>query len=92
MKLTTSTEWLFFHLWKNNPETKTSCPGVFVAETLIYRWAKPYFWYFTNQDGMIIRKTKERINLDDFYYSSMQNLSPQGIVATYLTSSTTQHQ
>ena len=37
MKLSLSTEWLFFHLWKKNPDTNTSCPGVFLADTLIYR-------------------------------------------------------
>ena len=37
MKLFTSTEWLFFHLWKKNPETGISCPGVFLADTVIYR-------------------------------------------------------
>ncbi len=49
MKLSTSTEWLFFHLWKKNPETQNSCPGVFIADTIIYRWAQPYFWYFTTK-------------------------------------------
>lgn len=38
MKLSTSTEWLFFHLWKKNPETGNSCPGVFIADTIIYRF------------------------------------------------------
>jgi hypothetical protein len=28
MRLSSNTEWLFFHLWKKNPETNTSCPGV----------------------------------------------------------------
>ena len=51
MKLSLSTEWLFFHLWKKNPDTNSSCPGVFVADTIIYRWAQPYFWYFTAKDG-----------------------------------------
>jgi hypothetical protein len=37
MKLSTCTEWLFFHLWKRNPETKQSCPGVIIPETIIYR-------------------------------------------------------
>lgn len=40
MKLSTSTEWLFFHLWKKNPETGYSCPGVFIADTIVI---KKYF-------------------------------------------------
>jgi hypothetical protein len=39
MKLSTCTEWLFFHLWKKNPDTGQSCYGVLLADTLIYRWA-----------------------------------------------------
>jgi len=38
MKLSTSTEWLFFHLWKINPETGKSCPNVLVTDTVIYRF------------------------------------------------------
>jgi hypothetical protein len=37
MKLSTSTEWLLFHLWKSNPETGKSCPGIIIPETIIYR-------------------------------------------------------
>ena len=37
MKLHTSTEWLLFHLWKPNPETGLTCPGIFIPDTIIYR-------------------------------------------------------
>lgn len=39
MKQGTCTEWLFFHIWKKNPKTGHSCDGIFVADTVIYRWA-----------------------------------------------------
>lgn len=39
MKLSLSTEWLLFHLWKNNPETGQSCPGVIIPDTIIYRFS-----------------------------------------------------
>jgi hypothetical protein len=81
MKLSTSTEWLFFHLWKKNPETGTSCPGVFLVDTVIYRWAQPYFWYFTNRDGEIIRKTKERIDAEHVKETFMYNVPNTGVVA-----------
>lgn len=66
MRLTSNTEWLFFHLWKKNPENNQSCPGVFIADSIIYRWAKPFFWYFTTKDGQILRKTKERVLVENF--------------------------
>ena len=37
MQLSPSTEWLFYHLWKKNTETFSSCPGIFVTDTIIYR-------------------------------------------------------
>lgn len=45
MKITSCTEWLFYHLWKKNQETNLSCPGIFILDTIIYRWSKPHFWY-----------------------------------------------
>ncbi len=38
MKLSICTEWLFFHLWKKNPETGKSCAGLVVPDTIIYRY------------------------------------------------------
>ncbi|KAM3144461.1 hypothetical protein pb186bvf_003330 [Paramecium bursaria] len=82
MKLSTCTEWLFFHLWKKNPQTGLSCQGVFVADTVIYRWAQPYFRYFTAHNGQIIRKTKERV----FVENVEQSFEGKNIVALLLTS------
>jgi len=44
MKITGCTEWLFFHLWKPNSETNSTCPGIFIIDTIIYKWSKPHFW------------------------------------------------
>ncbi|EGR30206.1 hypothetical protein IMG5_137950 [Ichthyophthirius multifiliis] len=86
MKLSTSTEWLYFHLWKKNSQTGASCPGVFLVDTIIYRWAQPYFWYFTNREGQIIRKTKERIDIQKAQDIFIYNVPQSGIVAQYLVS------
>lgn len=40
MKLSSSTEWLFYHMWKNNPDTLKSCPGIIIMDTIIYRFFK----------------------------------------------------
>ncbi|CAD8047600.1 unnamed protein product [Paramecium sonneborni] len=73
MKLGTCTEWLFFHLWKKNPNSGHSCNGVFLADTVIYRWAQPYFRYFTAQNGQIIRKTKERVFIEQVEQAFLQD-------------------
>ncbi|CAD8141628.1 unnamed protein product [Paramecium pentaurelia] len=82
MKLGTCTEWLFFHIWKKNPKTGHSCDGIFVADSVIYRWAQPYFRYFTIQDGQVIRKTKERVFIDQVESSFKQ----ENTVAQLITS------
>ncbi|CAD8045622.1 unnamed protein product [Paramecium sonneborni] len=82
MKLGTCTEWLFFHLWKKNPNSGHSCNGVFLADTVIYRWAQPYFRYFTAQNGQIIRKTKERVFIEQVEQAFLQD----NTVAVLLTS------
>ncbi|CAK58493.1 unnamed protein product (macronuclear) [Paramecium tetraurelia] len=82
MKLGTCTEWLFFHIWKKNPKTGHSCDGIFVADSIIYRWAQPYFRYFTVSDGQIIRKTKERVFIDQVESSFNQ----ENTVAQLMTS------
>lgn len=39
MGVSNNTEWLFFHLWKKNPETLLPCPNIYIAETILFRWA-----------------------------------------------------
>jgi hypothetical protein len=34
---------------------------------LFSSWAQPYFWYFTSKDGQLIRKTKDRILVDQIF-------------------------
>ncbi len=75
MKLMSCTEWLFFHLWKANPETGTSCPGVCIPDTVLYRWAKPHFYYYTNEHGVLARRTKERIFTEELRETFAQDAS-----------------
>lgn len=76
------TEWLLFHIWKTDPNTKSSLIGVNLPETIIYRLGKPFFWYFTLATGEILRKAKGRVShkfiLQDFLDS------PNEILAYYL--------
>jgi hypothetical protein len=87
MKLCQATEWLFFHLWKENNSTQSSCPGILIPDTIIYRWAKPHFYYYTGKDGRLIRNTKERIDnilIDDNFTKRVPKKS--GLVGCYLKS------
>lgn len=64
MKITNYTEWLFFHLWKKNPNTGKCCPSVLLPDTVLYRWAQPFTWYFMTNSG-IKRKKRTKITLDE---------------------------
>lgn len=61
-----ATEWLLFHLWKQNPKTGFCCQGINIPRTVLYRWAKPHLMYYTNSDQEIERIEKEKINLKSF--------------------------
>jgi len=87
MRVSNNTEWLFFHLWKKNPETMLPCLNLYLAETIIFRWAQPYFWYSTAKDGMIVRRTKEKILLQNIEDSYTMNVPKCDVIATTLTSS-----
>ncbi len=62
MKVYSNTEWLFNQLWSKSPDSQQSCPGISLAETVIYKWAQPYLWYYSDEGGQMIRKTKVHID------------------------------
>lgn len=76
------TEWLLFHLWKPNESTNMSCPNISIPDTIIYRWAKPFFWYFTTAQGELLRKSKSRVTHKNIF----QELESKGlnIIASYM--------
>ena len=76
------TEWLLFHLWKPNDSTNLTCPNITIPDTIIYRWAKPFFWYFTTPQGEILRKSKSRVTHKDILQDFSTN--GQNIVASYM--------
>lgn len=93
MKFTDATEWLFLNLYKKNPATKSSCELVNIPDTIIYKWAKPYYWFHTIKNK-IKRKKKEKIydkeiisefkstndTLSSNYYKPIQNDSSEETV------------
>ncbi|CAG9334959.1 unnamed protein product [Blepharisma stoltei] len=76
------TEWLLFHLWKQNESTGLCCPNVLLPETVIYRYAKPFFWYFSTESGELLRKSKTRVNHKFIFQEFMDEKSK--IIATFL--------
>lgn len=84
MQALTYTEWQFFHIWKKNPATEKSCPSIMIPDTVIYRWAQPYFWYFTSKNHVIMRKKKDKIKVSQVEEVFNINFSNSNIAGHYL--------
>ena len=84
MQIVCPTEWLFFHLWKRNPITDTSCPMILIPDTIIYRWSQPFFWYFMTKSGRIGRKKREKIDLKNIQKFLTKKIKDHGICSKYM--------
>jgi hypothetical protein len=78
------TEWLLFHLWKQNDSTNQSCPFVLIPDTIIYRWGRPFFWYFTTHSGELLRKSKNKVTHKYIAQDFLSGQTASGLVAQYL--------
>ncbi|CAG9311958.1 unnamed protein product [Blepharisma stoltei] len=76
------TEWLLFHLWKQNESTGLCCPNILLPETVIYRWAKPFFWYFCTETGELLRKSKTKVT-HKFIFQEFMDENKQ-IIASFM--------
>lgn len=76
------TEWLLFHLWKPDDNTGMCCPYINLTDTIIYRWAKPFFWYYTLPDGEIVRRSKTKVNHKFIYEEFIK--TEHKVIATYM--------
>lgn len=85
MRLSACTEWLFFHLWKSNPENGKSCEGVIIPETVIFR-----FFLWNIKDGLghifgilqtlkveLLEKLKKKFNLLIFMMYLLRTWNPK---------------
>lgn len=63
MKAISYTEWLFYHLWKTNPQEDSNCL-VKIPDTIFHKWGQPHLWYFTSKSGRLLKKSKEKMNIN----------------------------
>lgn len=83
MSIFTYTEWLYFHLRKLEP-CPNSPAGVLIPDTVLFRWAQPFYWYFTSPAGRIRRKKKEKIDLKQLEDAFLAKRSRSGLVCCIL--------
>jgi hypothetical protein len=78
------TEWLIFHIWRPASATGRCCPNIALPETVICRWSRPFYWYFSSETGEILRKTKSKVSFDSVHKHFAKRAGRSGIVAQYL--------
>jgi len=78
------TEWLLFHLWKTDEVRHASCPHILIPDTVIYRWGRPYLWYFSTRSGQLLRKSKTKLSSKCILSSFTSSQQPSQLVAAYL--------
>lgn len=72
----------FYYLWIKNPDEE-HLNEFRIPDTVIYRYSQPRAWYFTSRQGLIKRKSKEKLTAQNIEAEFSKNISDSGIVATY---------
>lgn len=77
---------LMLYLWAPNAEGR-SCPGVRVPDTLLIKNGSLVHWFFTDKEGQIKRKSKEKLLDTAVIYHAMTKgvSSPLGTCALLIT-------
>ena len=83
VNVTARTEWLFYHLWKKNPNTGLSCESILIPSTVFFRWAHPHVWYKMSSQMKIVRMKNEKIDIDDIYENFNKKVGESEVVSTY---------
>lgn len=62
MKAVTCTEWLLYHMWQTSSIEDDLCT-VKLPDTIFYKWGQPYLWYFTSKNGVLLKKSKPKLEM-----------------------------
>jgi hypothetical protein len=55
-----------------------------IPDTVVYKYSQPLFWFFTSQNGLILKKEKVKLNREKIETEFLKNVGPSGIVAYYI--------
>ena len=73
-----------YHLFWAIDNVQNSKLKINVPETVIYRYGNPYYWYFTDKENIIRKKTTLNLTKANIKERFLKNASASGIVATYI--------
>jgi hypothetical protein len=86
--LSNYTEWLLFHLWKHSSQERSNGRhggvGVLIPHTIVYRWAQPLCWYYSDENGEIRRRKKDTLGIKYIESTMTEAKSKSGVVAVGL--------
>jgi hypothetical protein len=76
-------EILFHLLWTKDSIFESTVKAK-IPDTVIYQYYQPRFWYFTSVDGLIKRKSKDKLKNTQIQQQFLKKVSKSGIVALLL--------
>lgn len=76
-------ENIYHFLWTKDTIFNTD-PGILIPHTILYKYQKPCYWYFTAKDLKLKKKTNGKINNNHIKEVFTKKVSKSGIVAYYL--------
>ena len=93
--LSNYTEWLLFHLWQHSSQERSNgrsgSIGVLIPHTVVYRWAQPLCWYYSDQNGGIRRRKKDTLGIKFIEHTMSAAKSKSGVVAVGLYENAPKH-
>ena len=77
-------ENIYHFLWTKDTIFNTD-PSVYIPQTILYKYQKPCYWYFTSViDGKLKKKSSGKVNSTHIREVFSKNISKSGIVAYYI--------
>ena len=77
-------ENIYHFLWTKDTIFNTD-PSVYIPQTVLYKYQKPCYWYFTSViDHKLKKKNASKLNKENIRQVFLKNISKSGIVAYYI--------
>jgi len=76
-------EWLLYILWHKEPGKPVIKYNFKIPDTVIYKIGRPYSWYFTSKEGVILKKTKTKLTHDSVYDAFTKKLTSEVVATAY---------
>ena len=77
-------ENIYHFLWTKDTIFNTD-PSVYIPQTILYKYQKPCYWYFTSViDHKLKKKNASKLNKENIKQVFLKHISKSGIVAYYI--------